>query len=333
MTVTAERIADLIRGTWPDVRVGAAVPLSGGYWAEMFRVSVTDQPPEVADEIVVRFAPDRGLGAKEAEVQRAAAAQGFATPTLWSSRPDPDGEGWWSVMDHASGAPLLAGLDGVAALRRGPSLARTLPVHLAQTMSALHRLDVAPVTAAVRLVAPDVAWTVDDILTHLSEGAVAAGRDDVEAALDALRRRMPDTGTVALCHGDLHPFNVLDGGGQLVLLDWTAAAVADPAFDVAFTELLLANPPLVLPGPLAGLGRRLGRLVARRFVDAYRRSNPGASLAALDWFRALHGARVLIDVTGMRAAHGPGAGGHPWALVAPGAARALASATGVAIRP
>ena len=96
-----------------------------------------------------------------------------------------------------------------------------------------------------------------------------------------------------MCHGDLHPFNVLDDDGPLVVLDWTGAVVADPCFDLALTELLLANPPLVLPGPGSGRPRPAG-------------SSPGgsspptpaptpASPDHLPWFRALHGARVLIE--------------------------------------
>ena len=74
-----------------------------------------------------------------------------------------------------------------------------------------------------------------------------------------------------------------------------------------------------------------GNVLARRFVAAYQRANPSVSLADLDWFRALHGARVLINDTQLRTEHGPDAGGHPLHLVAPAAAHHLAAATGVAV--
>jgi aminoglycoside phosphotransferase (APT) family kinase protein len=273
------------------------------------------------------------MGAKEAEVQRAVAAQGVATPQVWLSCPDEDRGGWWSVMGFSLGQPLLAGLDGLAAMRRAPSLLRTLPAQLAQTMAAVHRIDPAPVTAAVRTVAPDVAWSTTDVLDHLRLGAEAAGRDDVGAALDELGRHAPATGRDVVCHGDLHPFNVLNDEGRLVVLDWTGAVVADPCFDLALTELLLANPPLVLPGPLAAVGRGAGRLLARRFITAYTRANPSVSLDNLSWFRALHSARVVIECTNHRAQHGPGGGGHPFAFVAPAAAAHLTAATGVEVEP
>jgi aminoglycoside phosphotransferase (APT) family kinase protein len=331
VTIDGEKVEARLRGVWPGVEVGWPVPLTGGFWATMFRVPVRGQPDGVADEVVVRGAPDRSMGAKEAEVQRAVAAQGFPTPPVHVSCPDEESGGWWSVMDFVPAAPLLDGLDGLAALRRAPALARTLPGQLAEAMAALHRLAPAPVTAAVRAAAPEVAWNTGALVERFRAGAGAVGRADLDAALGRLAATAPDPVTEVVCHGDLHPFNVLDRDGELVVLDWTGAVLADPCFDVAFTELLLANPPLALPGPLATIGRGVGRLLARRFVTAYATANPEATMANLGWYRALHSARVLLEVTNRRVAHGPGAGGHPFTLVAPAAAATLAAATGIGV--
>ena len=111
MTICSERVAVLLRDAWPAVEVGSPVPLTGGFWASMFRVPVRHQPAGVADQVVVRFAPHRAMGAKEAEVQRAVASQGFPTPALWLSCPDQTSGGWWSVMAFSPGRPLLTGLD------------------------------------------------------------------------------------------------------------------------------------------------------------------------------------------------------------------------------
>jgi aminoglycoside phosphotransferase (APT) family kinase protein len=329
--ISWDRIATLVRGAWPAVEVGSPVQLTGGFWASMVRVPVRHQPVGVADQVVVRFAPHRAMGAKEAEVQRAVASQGFSTPPVWLSCPDETSGGWWSVMDFCPGAPLLTGLDGIAALRRAPTLLRNLPTQLATTMATLHRLDTEPVTAAVRAATVDVAWSTAELLDHLRSGATAVGRADVAAALDRLAADTVTAEQTVVCHGDLHPFNVLDDGGALVVLDWTGAVVADPCFDVAYTELLLANPPLALPKVLAPLGAAAGRLLAKRFVAAYTRANPTIALGRLGWFRALHSARVLDEVTNLRTTHGREAGGHPFATVAPAAARNLAAATGVSV--
>lgn len=307
------------------------MPLSGGFWASMFRVPVSGQPDGVAAEVVVRFAPHPMMGAKEAEVQRAVAALGFPTPPVWVSAPDVARDGWWSVMDFCPGVPLLVGLDGLAVLRRAPSLLRTLPAQLADAAAALHRLDPTSVTAAVHAATTGVAWSVGDVLHQLRAGAQASGRDDVVAALDELAGDQPSPGGEVVCHGDLHPFNVLDRDGELVMLDWTGAVLAHPCFDLAFTTLLLANPPLGLPGPLRWVGRAAGRLLARRFLASYGRANPQVSLERLDWFRALHSARVLVEAANWRAAHGPNGAHHPFLSVAPAAAAHMSAATGVTV--
>jgi aminoglycoside phosphotransferase (APT) family kinase protein len=334
VTVRVEDISGLLRAAWPRVCVTAApVPLTGGFWAQMWRVQVSGQPDGVAGELVVRFAPHGELGAKEAEVQREVAAQGYATPAVWLSAADDSGSGgWWSVMEFAPGAPLIAGLHGAAIVRRAPLLVRSLPTQLAATMAALHRLDPRPVTDAVHGAAPGVAWTVPEVLDQLRLGAAAIERGDLVAALDRLATCVPAPTEVVVCHGDLHPFNVLVDGGRLTVIDWTGAVLADPCFDVAFTELLLANPPIPLPAPLARVLRRAGLVLARRFVTAYVAANPRVSLAGLGWFRALHSARILVEVSRLRAEHGADAGGHPWHLVAPAAARHLAATSRAAVK-
>jgi aminoglycoside phosphotransferase (APT) family kinase protein len=170
------------------------------------------------------------------------------------------------------------------------------------------------------------------VFERLCRGAETTERHDVAAALQHLAGRAPSSSGPVICHGDLHPFNVLADGDVLTVLDWTGAILADPCFDLALTELLLTNPPLDLPRPLAALARRAGKLLARRFVAHYVTANPHASLKALDWYRALHSARVLIDVTQLRAEHGPEAGGHPWRLIAPAAASNLSTVTGIEVR-
>ena len=60
--------------------------------------------------------------------------------------------------------------------------------------------------------------------------------DRIEAAADALLKTQ-----TCLVHGDLSPKNVLHGDGRLWVLDWEAAHVGDPCFDLAhlLTHLVL----------------------------------------------------------------------------------------------
>src|SRR5207249_3722295 len=69
------------------------------------------------------------------------ADQGYPTPAILASGHATPTTRFWSVMEHAAGQPLLAGLSGVSALARLPRLGRVLPSQLAGVMARLHRLD------------------------------------------------------------------------------------------------------------------------------------------------------------------------------------------------
>jgi aminoglycoside phosphotransferase (APT) family kinase protein len=60
----------------------------------------------------------------------------------------------------------------------------------------------------------------------------------------------PATGSGRLCHGDLHPSNIILGGGEPMIVDWFDASRGDPVADVARSLLLSdgASPPEHLPG-------------------------------------------------------------------------------------
>jgi hypothetical protein len=160
------------------------------------------------------------------------------------------------------------------------------------------------------------------------------GRHDLVDVLDTLARHTPTQGEDVVCHGDLHPFNLLIDGDRISVLDWTAALVAPPAYDVALTRLLLRYPPLVAPPalrPLIGAG---ARALARRFVHRYHHANPTADLTNLDWYTGLHATRVLIDLATWHSTGDARATDHPWTLIAPGAVTELTRITGIGlIRP
>jgi aminoglycoside phosphotransferase (APT) family kinase protein len=284
--------------------------------------------------LVLRVAPDSAMGAKEVAVHRAVAEQGYETPAVrLAGRDDAAGLGGpWTVMDFATGAPPLDGLDGVAALRRAPSLLVRLPAQLARAMADLHRLRAEPISDAVRRDAPGVAWTPDDVLAELEIGAKAVERPDLAAALRELADARPPADQTVVCHGDLHPFNVLvSDTRELTVIDWTAAALADPAYDVAFTALLLGNPPLETGGGLQRAVGPIGRRIAGRFVRQYRNANPAARLEHLDWYLALHGGRVLVEYAMRQTRAGHAAAAHPFRTLVPAATRALERVTGIVL--
>jgi len=330
-------IASRIALAWPDTTLAAdPAPLTGGFWASMYRLRLDCQPEGVPSDVVFRIAPDANMGAKELAVQQTVAEMGFATPRVRLSGPvDAELGGSWSVMDFAQGTPPLGDLNGVAALRSAPALFARMPKQLAAAMAALHALDPEPVTAAVDEASPTAAWRVETLLEHFEAGADVLGRSDLVDAVRSLAEHRPREGATVICHGDLHPFNLLvdHDDDDVTVIDWTAAILAEPAYDVAFSSLLLANPPLDAPGPLGGIIHWVGGRLSRRFVNRYRALVPRHDLGNLNWYRALHGARFLIDAASLEAKHGPGGGGHPFGALIPAAAKALGAVTGTTITP
>jgi aminoglycoside phosphotransferase (APT) family kinase protein len=85
----------------------------------------------------------------------------------------------------------------------------------------------------------------------MSKIRLAAATVDASLAR-ALEFVPPQAGTPCLCHGDLHPSNVLLGRDGPVIVDWFDASRGDPIADVARSSLLLlsegADPPRHLPG-------------------------------------------------------------------------------------
>jgi aminoglycoside phosphotransferase (APT) family kinase protein len=309
--------------------------LTGGFWAELLHFSVDGAPVDWPRDLVARLMPDPALARKETIVQTTVANAGYPTPTVRASGDESSEFGRaFMIMDRAPGGPLLAGLDGVAALARAPRLARRIPDTLGRSMAALHVLDPQPVREELDRVA--ITASLGEMLDGLAKGASECGREDLQAAAACLIGRSDRDDSQVICHGDLHPFNLLtDADGTVTVLDWSAALLAPRTYDVAFTSLLLSEPPLSLPERFRPVVRGIGRLLAHRFIRSYQR-DAGCSVdaGALRYHAAVVCLRALVEVAFWVAAGvADERVGHPWLTNgAPFAAR-LTGVTGVEVRP
>jgi aminoglycoside phosphotransferase (APT) family kinase protein len=84
---------------------------------------------------------------------------------------------------------------------------------------------------------------VGDLLGLIEERAVGVDRPDLVRAARHMPPNAPPPGREAICHGDLHPFNLLVDKGHVSVVDWILGLVADPAFDLAFTGMVMAMAP------------------------------------------------------------------------------------------
>lgn len=90
-------------------------------------------------------------------------------------------------------------------------------------------------------------------------------RSEADELLRALR------GGSAICHGDVHPGNILIGDRDMMVIDWFDAASGPPIADIVRSSLLVrpvrrcASPPY-LQGADVGVLRRFHRTHARRLL-------------------------------------------------------------------
>jgi aminoglycoside phosphotransferase (APT) family kinase protein len=308
--------------------------LSGGFWAELLTFSLTDPPEGWPRELVARVMPDPGLARKETIVQASVAAAGYPTPAVRASGGPNCGLGRaFMVMDRAPGAPLLSSLSGAGAIAGALRVLGQLPGVLAFSMARLHALDPSCIREQLGR-AGDVPATVAGVLGALRDTAAGYGRADLaEAARWLIGNPLPPAPEV-VCHGDLHPFNLLTDGEQVTVLDWSAALLAPRAHDVAVTTLLLAEPPLHVPGILRPVVRGAGRRLASRFARRYQK-HTGASIGAheLHWHQAVVSLHALVEVAGWL--HDGIIGerrDHPWLTTGPAFAARLSAVTGASAR-
>lgn len=310
--------------------------LSGGFWAELVSFRLRGAPVGWQGDLVARVMPDPGTAAKETVIQSEVAAQGYPTPAVHLAGGPEDGLGQaFMIMDLASGGPLLGGLDGLGAVRALPRLARRLPEALALAMARLHRLDPEPVRA--RLAASGGRGLgIASVVAGLADAATFCNRPDLAAAAHWLERHPSPLAPEVICHGDLHPFNLLVApDGTVTVLDWSAGLVAPADYDVAFTSLLLSEPPLAVSGALRPFVRAAGRALARRFRAIYA-SHAARELdpASLQWHEGVVCLRALSEVAGwVSAGTADGRAAHPWIINGPAFAARLSALTGASVRP
>ena len=330
-------LAALRAGTGrPDLAyAGAPSRLTGGFWAELLSFTLACPPAGWPRDLVARVMPDPQTARKESVVQAAVATAGFPTPAVRITGGADSALGRaFMVMDRAAGTPLLAGLDGPGALASALGRASRIPVVLASAMAALHAVDPGPVRDELAGLS-GIAFTMPGMLTYLRDLAERSGRSDLVAAAGFLAGHRPPPDRDVICHGDLHPLNVLADAGEITVLDWSASMVGPPGYDLAFTTVLLAEPPLDVPGPIRPALRGMGRLLARRFVRQYE-AHAGRAVGREDlrWHQAVVCLRMLSEVASWVDDGSIGErSGHPFLTSGHALAARLTAVTGVKVRP
>ncbi len=315
---------------------GEPTRISGGFWAAIYGFELAADavvPAPWRGRLVLRVMPDRVRAVHEIVVQRTIADAGFTTPPVLLGGFDETLGGAFMIMPFSTGRSPLSGL-GLSSLFRFPQILRRMPIQLAQVAVALHELDPTPLTVALE--AAGIQSSGDGGESRLDAIRATADTDSegFEQLLGWFIRHRPRHPTLVVCHGDLHPFNLLVESGEgerITVLDWTNGDLMPREFDVGFTAGFLRCAPISVPAWGAPLMRRLTRWLSHRFVSAYAASAP-LDPQMVAWFEALQYARCLAEVATARSGLTDIVGEkHPFETSAEAMIRRLGELTGIRV--
>ena len=81
----ADRLLAVLRSVTGSLSLAytrAPVPLTGGFWAELFAFSLAQPPDGWPHDLVARVMPEANTARRETLIQAAVAAAGFPTPVV-----------------------------------------------------------------------------------------------------------------------------------------------------------------------------------------------------------------------------------------------------------
>lgn len=123
--------------------------------------------------------------------------------------------------------------------------------------------------ALFELVPPVTLPDQRDRLTSKIRWSAANLDASLAVALDLLPAR---AGTPRLCHGDLHPSNVIVSENGLVLVDWFDASRGDRVADVARSSLTLLGEGAATPSHLPGSDTRTLAVLTQAYLSRLQES-------------------------------------------------------------
>ena len=266
----SDKLISYLRAKLGNLALEVASPLTrlqGGYETSTYRFELDCASDEWSKPLVLRLYPPF-YGTRnaiwESAVQNALAGEGYPVARAHLVCTDMSVLGGaFFIMDHLPGQPLIAAPP------------ETVPGLLGETHAELHRIDPGPLIQALHdkgIAERDYRLTSRfDWLRHVAEQLpwIAPGVNWL------LEHRPPEPERLAVCHGDFHPLNLLYANGKITgVLDWPGFAVADPAFDVANSLMLITIPSKHVLASMDGFPSVDWDLVADLYLAAYRARRP-----------------------------------------------------------
>ena len=294
--------------------------IDGGYESTVYGFRIGSAPEGWECPLILRINPrdaNPSLVRRDEILHRVLRGAGYPVPSVLASCSDPGPLGGAFII-----AERFAGRDLFSALF--PAGARRIVPELVELQARLHAIDSSSFVIAARedeqgedmLEASSLDWQLHDMRRRI-EAAALGGLVPGWAWLTSHRPAVRDP---VLCHGDLHPRNILVGPGRAAkssyaVLDWTLMTLAPREFDVGSTRMLLSFAPAGVPTiveRIAGLWQE--RVIARRYIAEYTGRRP-LDAHAVSYYEAWRCLRALCWAGESYRAMFDGVGSHragPW---------------------
>jgi aminoglycoside phosphotransferase (APT) family kinase protein len=218
----------------------------GGYETSIYHFQLNTPPPDIPNTLILRLFPQHASPRKahwEAIVQNALAALGIPVPRVVLTCTTPSIlSGEFNIMEYVLGQPMIDAQQD------------DLPELLGRAHARLHEVD--PVSIMKQLANHGFSaerFSFQGRLTGMQKRIAEAGYDWLIPGLQWLHENTPEFTRSVICHGDFHPLNILMHKGKITgVLDWSGFRLADPAYDVASTKVVLSVlAPVLRPGLLS----------------------------------------------------------------------------------
>ncbi|MEO8564030.1 MAG: phosphotransferase [bacterium] len=206
----------------PEDRFGAVrelTPLNDGLSGASVFAVITD-----TGEYVVRVLPPHEAAGWERQrtMTRLAAEQGIAPPLVWVDE-----------IGRATISQRIVGPHFAEALGQPDSRGRSM-ASVVGLLARLHALSVDGVEHLDPLVAVQALWKAQSVRAGFPAWALPLGEK-----LDRIERRIASDPRLAPSHNDLNPGNVLWDGARAWFVDWSAAGMTHPYYDLATFSMFL----------------------------------------------------------------------------------------------
>jgi len=323
----AEQLLRYVQNAAQDPALAYAEPprrISGGFETAIFCFRLAGAPPPFAGPLVLRlFHASRASepALREAAVQNALAALGYPAPSVFAveAAPSPLG-GAFLIMEWLPGRLLGVAFEGLGEGRSAAAILRLLfafPSEMRRFVAlwceAVRHLHALPVADFARALEPSgratETFSLDAQLQMMAQRVAKTHLQGLAPGLAWLGVQRPRAAAQVLCHGDLHPFNLLVAKGRIAgVIDWGNLTIADPALDLGAILALAATIPFAAPLLLRPVVRGAMRTITRALLRAYRRARP-VDARSLRYFQVYCCLRQLMWIGECRAAGHPLTGG------------------------